>query len=110
MMEAGRLRHKITIEQKQITRDAQGGEIVTWITFAAGVWTDAQPLRGREYVTLRAAQADISIRFAMRYLAGVNPAMRVIWGGNPYEIVDVIDVGGRRRELELMCRGEAANV
>ena len=107
-MEAGRLRHRITIEQKSVQRGAQGGEVVTWTTFTT-VWAAAEPMRGREYVTLRAGQADISIKFALRYLAGVNPAMRVIWNGNPYEIVDVIDVKGRRVELELMCRGEAVN-
>jgi len=108
-MEAGRLRHRITIQQKSVARGAQGGEIVTWPLFAT-VWADAKPMRGREYVTLRAAQSDISIKFSMRYLAGVNPAMRVIWSGSPYEILDVINVDGRGRELELMCRGEAADV
>jgi len=107
-METGRLRHRITIEQKAVQRGAQGGEVVAWTTFAT-VWAAAEPIRGREYVTLRAGQADITIRFTVRYLAGVNPAMRVKWNGAPYEIVDVIDVKGRHIEIELMCLGEAVN-
>jgi len=109
-MQAGRLRHRITIEQKSVQRGAQGGEVVTWTAFAANVPAEAEPMSGREYVTLRAGQADITIRFRLRYLAGVNPAMRVNWNGDPYEIEDVIDVRGRRVQLELMCRGEAVDV
>jgi SPP1 family predicted phage head-tail adaptor len=108
-MEAGRMREQIAIQAKSVSRDAYGAEVVGWATHAE-VWAEAQPLAGREYVAMRQAQAEISIRFRTRYVAGVNPAMRVLWDGRGYDIVEAIDVGARRRELELLCRGEAGDV
>jgi SPP1 family predicted phage head-tail adaptor len=105
-MQAGALRERITVQRKSVTRDAFGGETITW-TDVATVWAEAQPIGGREYTALRQAQSEITIRFRLRYLAGVTPAMRVSWNGGQYDIVEVIDVGARNRELELLCRGEA---
>lgn len=106
MISAGRMRDRITIQRKDAARDAYGAEVITW-TSVATVWAEAQPITGREYITLRAAQADVSVRFRLRYLSGITPAMRVVWDDAPYEIVSVIDVGARGSELELICRGDA---
>lgn len=106
-MEAGRLRELVTIEQKSVTRDAFGAETVAWTTFAASLPAEAQPLSGREYVAMRQAQADITIRFRLRYVAGVTPAMRVLWDSRAYDIIEAINVNARDRELELLCRGDA---
>lgn len=103
-MQAGRLRHRLTIEQRSASRDALGGQSTAWETFAT-VWGDAQPSRGVEFVSLRAAQSDISIKFTIRHMEGITPAMRVQWAGNPYPIVQIINVNGRDRTLELMCQG-----
>ncbi|MEI6317419.1 MAG: phage head closure protein [Pseudomonadota bacterium] len=108
-MQAGRMREQVTLRQKSVTRDAMGGEVLTWSDFAT-VWAEAQPISGREFVALRAAQSEISIRFRMRYLAGVNTSMMVRWGGEDYDVLEAINVRGRDRELELLCRGAAGNV
>lgn len=105
-MQAGKLRHRITIQQRATARDAIGGQSTSWETFAT-VWGEALPVRGREFVSLRVAQSDISVRFNVRYLAGITPAMRVQWDDNAYGIVEVINVDGRNMTLELLCRGPA---
>lgn len=107
-MMAARLDQRVIVQRKSVTRDSVGGEVVTWSTLASR-WAEAQPLRGREYVTLRAAQADVTIRFRLRHIEGLTPADRVMWRGKPYGIVDVIDVNGAREMTELMCRGDAAD-
>lgn len=104
MIFSGKLRHVVTVQQKSSSRAANGEQIVSWTTFATRN-AEVQPLRGREYVSLRAAQSDITIRVRMRYLAGLNDKMRVLWEANPYPIVEVIDVDGRHKELELLCSG-----
>jgi SPP1 family predicted phage head-tail adaptor len=108
-MQSGKLRHQLVIQQKSVTRDNYGGEVVTWASFAE-VWGEKRPLRGREYVALQAAQSEIQTRFVVRYVAGVTPQMRILDGSDVHEIVEVIDVNGRNRELELMCRGSAQPV
>lgn len=106
-MEAGRLRHRVTIEEKSVTRDTYGGEVVTWETFAT-VWGDVSPMVGREYLEGRQEGAEINTRVRIRYLAGVRPEMRVKWadddGTHYYDIQSVQHVETRQRELVLMCR------
>lgn len=108
-MRAGRLRHRVDVQAKVVTRDAVGGESISWATIAA-VWAEVQPLSGREYVAMRQAQADVAVRVRMRYVVGVNPAMRVVHGAAVYNILEVIDVAGRKRDLELLCTGDAVDV
>lgn len=108
-MRAGRLSERIVLQEKAVTRGGNGEEVVTWETFAT-VWADVEPLSGREVVAVRAAQADLSLRVRLRYLAGVNPAMRVYWKGAAWPITEVIDVRARRTELELLCTGAAIDV
>lgn len=107
-MLAGRLRERITIEERTVSRDAMGGETPTWATVAT-VWAEAQPIAGREYVALRQGQSDITIRFRMRYRTGVNTGQRVRWDGRVYDIIEAINVRARDRELELLCTGDAGD-
>lgn len=104
-MRAGLKSERITLETKQVTRDAVGGEGVTWTTFFT-TWAQAEPLSGRELVSVRAVYADVTTRFQFDYLEGVHPALRVTWRGGAYDILEVIPVR-KRRELQILCRGPA---
>lgn len=102
-MRAGSLRHSITLQYKSsVSKGTNGEEVITWGTFVT-CWADAQPLRGREYIAMRQAASEITTRFTIRYLAGVNTTMRVVWDSAIYNIVEVIDVGGRNATLELLA-------
>ena len=109
-MRAGRLRHRVAFLEKSATRSSTGAEVVTWSAFASDIPAEAQPLSGREFIAMRQAQSDISIRFRARYLAGVNAAMRVRWNGADYDVREVIDRDARGRELEILCTGAAGDV
>lgn len=107
-MDPGVLRETIVLQSKSVTRDAAGGEVVTWTT-AASCWAEVAPIGGREFVTLRAAQQDLTHRVRMRYLPGINPGMRLMWRGTAYDVREVINAGARNRELELLCVGDPGN-
>lgn len=104
-MRAGRLRDRIVLQAKVVTRDAMGGEVITW-TDQATVWAEPVPLAGREYTSANQEQSEISVRFRLRYRAdlAVTAAWRVTWNSVAYDILDVINVRGTKREWELMCR------
>ena len=40
----------------------------------------------------------------MRYLSGIVPKMRVKVGSRIFDILSIINVDERNRELQLMCR------
>ena len=102
-MKIGTLRHRVTLEEKTVTRDGYGGEVVTWSTVAT-VWAAVEPLQGREFLDGRRLEAEVNTRIRMRYRSGILPGMRVTWGDHVYDVEAVLEVESRRRELRLMCR------
>ena len=102
-MKAGPLRYKVVVQRKSVSKDSLGAETITWTTYAT-VWAQVQPLRGREYIDLRAAQAEITTRIRMRYLSGLDTTMQIVFGSQTFAIVEIIDENSRNRMLEVMCR------
>lgn len=102
-MRAGELRHRVTIQQKTFSRDSYGGETITW-TDVATVWAAVEPISGREYFTAQQTQAEVTTRIRIRHRAGITPVMRVLWGTRLYDIISVIEVKERNREIHLMCQ------
>lgn len=112
-MRAGNLRRRAALERRQVVRDGFGGEIATWREFAR-VWAGVEPVAGREYFQAQSVQSDVTARIRLRWRADVagmtEPStirVRVEERDGEtqgYEVESVIDVGGRGRELELMCR------
>ena len=104
-MRAGELRHRVTIQQKSVTRNTFGEEVVTWQDVAT-VWAAIEPLRGREFFESQQVNAEVTTRIRIRYRPGITPTMRVVFGNRVFDIQAVINVDERNRELHLMCREE----
>lgn len=101
---AGRLRDRVTVQAKSVTRDAYGAEVVTWGTHAT-LWASVESLSGREYLEqqfgvdqVRAARA---VRVVLRYRDDIVPWMRILHGARVLEIQAVIKRG--LDELHAMC-------
>jgi SPP1 family predicted phage head-tail adaptor len=99
----GKLRHRITIEQVTETQDIDGSVIETWTTFATAQ-ASIEPVSGREYFAAQSTQAEVTHRIRLRYLSGVTPKMRVNYNSRIFDILSVININERNRELQLMCR------
>lgn len=102
-MKPGRLRHRITIQQKTTIVDQDGIPTETWAEFAT-VWASVEPLRGREYFQAAAVNAENMVRFRIRYRAGIRPDMRIQYDSRIFSINSVIDVDERHTEIHLMCQ------
>jgi SPP1 family predicted phage head-tail adaptor len=102
-MNAGSLRHRITIQSVTETKDTFGGVTEAWGTHAA-VWASIEPLSGRELLQAQQVQADITHRVRMRYVAGVTTKMRVLYGSREFGIQVAINPEERNREIVLMCK------
>lgn len=98
---------RVTLQSKSATRDAMGGEVVTYATFAS-VWAEKRDLAGREYLTAgQSERAEIQTLWRLRWLSGVTPAMRLIHGSDVYDIESVAELG-RNDALELHTKRLAA--
>lgn len=100
-MNAGELDQRVTIQNKSVTRATNGEEVVTWVDVAT-VWAKVAQIRGREFFAAAQMQDAVDLRVNIRYRSDVTREMRLLWRGNPLDIVGVIE-NGRKEALELMC-------
>ena len=101
---AGRLRHRVALQQPVTTKDSYGQDVVTW-THVATVWASLEPIRGREYFEAQQHGNETTVRIVMRAQGSlIKPTWRVLHGSDVYEIVSVIDPQKRGDYLELMAR------
>ncbi len=96
---------RVTLLEKSVTRDALGGEVITWVD-QGDVWAQVTPLRGAELFSAQQINAEYSTRFCIYYDAAptINEAWRLEWRGAQYDILSVIDVDAQLREWEIMTR------
>ena len=101
-MQAGKLRHLVTIEAVTETPNGYGELTETWATFAQ-VWASREDLTGRELFAAQQFSATVTTRFTMRYLAGVTSKMRIQSDGITYDIDYPSDPDGRGRTLIILA-------
>ena len=104
-MRAGRLRQRVTIQEKSVTQNDYGEEVVIWVDYYT-TWAAVEPVRGREFYEREMAGAEADTRIVIRWPRSleIKPEMRVKHGSRYYDIVAVIRVEERLREIQLMCR------
>lgn len=100
---AGRLRHRITLQSRSVTRSASGAEVVAW-SDEKTVWASIEPQRGREYMDGLQVHDEQITAIGIRYYSGVVPEWRVSWNSRTYDIIEVRNWDERNREMMLMCR------
>jgi len=100
-MKAGRLRHRLTLYT--VTEQVDPGDAPAETVFAT-VWGALEPLQGRELFAAQQVQSEVTGRATIRYLAGVDPTMRVGLGSRRWEILGIIDPQERHRELQLLTK------
>jgi SPP1 family predicted phage head-tail adaptor len=102
-MRAGLLRHRIKLQSRRRTRDAVGGDVLSWFTEAT-VPAQVQPLQGREYTAAQQTQSEVEVRFVIRYFRRLQADWQLVWENQRYEIVSIIDVNGLHEEVQLMAK------
>ncbi len=98
----GRLKHRVTFQTLETTKDAIGQELTTWQNHAT-VWASIQPLTGKEYFAARQIQSEVSVKVMTRYLSDITSHMRIVEGERIYTILSVVNVDAANRYIEMMC-------
>lgn len=79
MIEAGRLRHAIDIQEPTQTQDAVTGEVtVSWTSVHESVPCAIEPLSVRDYIQSQAIQSDVAVRVVFRFLPNLSSDMRFV--------------------------------
>jgi len=61
MVEAGRLRHRITFQQATETYNDVGEPVTTWADYKT-VWAEVKPIKGEEYWASKQINAEVTHR------------------------------------------------
>lgn len=92
-MEAGKLRHRVAIQQKVPTQDPDSGEIInTWATVPGWDKVPAaiEPVSAKEFVAGQQVQSQVTTRITIRARPGVLPTMRILHGAKIYNIEGIL--------------------
>ena len=103
---SGDLDQRITLQQRDASRDSRGQKSETWINIATNptVFAKARPTTAREFQSANATQALGTIAFTIRYRTDINADMRVLWRGIAYELIaPPVDPDGARHAIEMLA-------
>jgi len=108
-MQAGQLRHRISVQAKAGGKDDFGNVRTDW-TEVLSARAKKEELSGRELFAAQAVSSEITTRFRIRHRDGIKASMRIVTAdGTAYNIISSIDRDGRRRELQILCSSGLSN-
>lgn len=101
-VQAGELRHRISLQVPQDGSDGQGGAVRSWAT-AMTVWALIEPVSARELWQVQEVQARITHQIRIRYQHGITATMRVLYGSRTFNIRAVLNAEERNIYLDLLA-------
>ena len=105
-MSIGERRHRVVFQRATETQDAFGEPDQTWTTLCTS-WALVQPMKGQEMFSANQAQSEVDHRIVTRYrseLSALTSKDRATYGGNTYDIREVIWRDHTKKELEILAR------
>jgi len=82
---AGKLRHRVVIEEQVTTKNSFGENDTYWAHFAT-VWASIEPLSAREFIAAQQVQSKVSARITIRHRPGLKASMRILHGSTVFNI------------------------
>jgi SPP1 family predicted phage head-tail adaptor len=102
MIDPGKLRERVTVQQASAARNSLGEAVLSWSDFAE-VWASVEGVSARESLTAGQQETTISHRVRLRYLPGLTANMRFSWRSRTLDIVSLLE-HGNRSEHEAICQ------
>lgn len=101
MINAGRLRERVTVQIPSGTTNPLGETVISWSN-STSVWASVEGVSAREALALGQQETVLTHRVRMRYLPGLTQDMRLVWRNRTLEIVSLLE-HGNRSEHEAIC-------
>jgi SPP1 family predicted phage head-tail adaptor len=105
MIDAGKLRDRVTVQIASGTTNALGETVLAWSN-STSVWASVDGVTAREALTAGQQEVSITHKVRLRYLPGLTQQMRFAWRGRTLEIVSLLE-HGNRTEHEAICQENA---
>ncbi|HHK7966975.1 TPA: phage head closure protein [Serratia marcescens] len=103
-MQAGKLRHRITLQRPGKVQNPDNGEMEdAWLDLTT-IWAEVVPLSAREFVAAQAMQNAVTTRITIRYRQDIKPKYRILFRGKIFNIEGILsDPKSGLEYLTLPC-------
>lgn len=105
-MGLGSKRHLVTLQTRSSALDSFGDDGLTY-TDLATAWGKIEAVSGSERLESQQIKAEVSHTITIRYAASyasIGPQDRIVYGSRTFDIVSVLDIDGRSREIEFTVK------
>lgn len=99
-----RLRKLVTVEQPGATTVGAGGQIERSYSTLATVFASIEPINAREYFQAEQVHSEITHRITLRYLNGISPKCRIVFGSRTFDVEAVLNTDERNYQHTLLCK------
>jgi SPP1 family predicted phage head-tail adaptor len=106
MIDPGKLRERVTIQQATATRNSLGEAVLSWSDVST-VWASVEGVAAREALESGKQEVNITHRVRMRYVTALTQQMRLQWRGRTLEIVSLLEYGNRTEHVAI-CEEKVA--
>lgn len=107
MLDPGKLRHRVTLQQFNLDVDAHGDvrddDDRNWKPVRT-FWAAIDPVSGREFYEADQSQSQVTHKIRCRYFPGLMTEQRLVYQGRIFEIVSVIDWELRHESYLIMAK------
>lgn len=103
-MQAGKLRHRITLQKPVKVQDTTSGEMIDTWQDVSNLWAEVSPLSAREFVAAQAMQNAVTTRIKIRHRQDISAKYRILFRGKIYNVEGVLpDPDSGLEYLTLPC-------
>jgi SPP1 family predicted phage head-tail adaptor len=94
--------HVVTFQISSEVEDELGGKSITWTDLKTSE-AHFQPVSGKEFYESKQIQSSVQCNIYIPYDSEINEQLRVVYNGDPYYILAVLDQGGLNEVMMLKC-------
>lgn len=102
-MRAGSMRERLTFQKKVETRSSFNEGVVSYEDHCT-VWGSITPNSGRKYYEALQSTSEVKGEIRIRPRSDIEPTMRIKYGNRYLEIVSIVNIQERNRELLIYYR------
>ena len=100
MIDAGKLRERVTVQIASGTTNTLGETILAWNN-STTVWASVEGVSAREALAAGQEETNITHRVRLRYLPGLTQQMRFAWRSRTLDIVSLLEYGNRSEHVAI---------
>ena len=100
MIDPGRLRERVTVQQASESRNAMGETVLSWADLTT-VWASVEGVSAREALALGQQEVVITHKVRLRYLSLLTARMRFRWRNRVLNIISLLEYDNRTEHVAI---------